>query len=523
MQDEIVRLLHSLTHHYIAASLSLARTASFDAARVLTLACIATLADAVVRRCASDHSSALSRHYSGEAQGPTRPFAIAIGPRLRALSTHMSLRAPELATARSGVLDYFDALGALVCDDHIIFDYTGSMTLGAGDARLVNQLCVDRGLAQGARGSERATLALRYLTGEERGLIDSEPALGLFRDIAFVLQLLMCSGGNVPNELWTKKDALLLWSTAAAAVPHPGIEVPTGGSYDAPRVRITAFGGRHIDCTTQAAAAAAAPTPKSNNPLKWLSSVGRKRQRVVDISSDPTVLVPAQQRAGRRVTTEEDVLHISGSLRTLPFNLYDNGDGVLFPMLSEPDVELLLQFLTAPLLRIPLAAAFFADAVRIDVLVAPDLQALLDAIFFDPGEHRGDARTKGTAHGDSLALPATIPSEDRTYLATPCGLLFQELARSPGMLLSSLRLMLAHVVQGDTGRYQPQHGETMLYVVRLVVRVEEYVLTLIRHHDWRALYAGDAQAGKLMLFTVAFGANPANDLTAPPSYITTYM
>ena len=370
MQDEIVRLLHSLTHHYIAASLSVANTAAFNAARVLTLACIATLTDAVVRRCASDHSSALSRHYSGEAEGPTRPFAIAIGPRLRALSTHMSLRAPELATARSGVLDYFDALGALVRDDHILFDYTSAMALGAGDARLVNQLCVDRGLAQGARGSERATLALRYLTGEERGLIDSEPALGLFRDIAFVLQLLMCGGGNVPKEMWSKKDALLQWSTASAAIARPGVEVATGGSYDAPRVRITAFGGRQIDCTAQAAAAAAAARePASKNPLKWLASVGRKQHRVVEISSDPTVLVPAQQRAGRRITTEEDVLHLTGSLRTLPFNVFDDGDGVLFPMLSEPDVELLLQFLTAPLLRIPLAAAFFADPVRIDVLV----------------------------------------------------------------------------------------------------------------------------------------------------------
>ena len=477
MQDEIVRLLHSITHHYVAASLALTANASFNAARILTLASIATLTDAVVRRLASDHASALSKHYSGESEGPTRPFAIAIGPRLRALSMHMTLVSPELATARSSVLDYFDSLHAKVRDDHVIFDYSNEkIELGEGDARLVNQLCIDRGLHQGQRGSERATLALRYLTGEDRSLIDSEPTFGLFRDIAFVLQLLMCGGGGVPTQRWSKKDALLMWCTASAAIPLPGSGV--SGRYENPCARVVAFGGRVITCTQQAAHDGAAES--SGSPLSWFKKKlgGRKKRRVVDISSDPTILVPGPMRENRRITTEEDVLHIKGSLRTLPFNIYDNGDGVAFPMLSEPDVELLLQFLTAPLLRIPLAAAFFADAIRINVLVSPDLQALLDAILFDPGAHRQDAK-----HA-SLHFPTQLPAEDRSYLATPCGLLFQELAKSPAMLCSSLRMMLTHMVQADTGHWRDEHGETMLYIIRLVVRVEEYVLTIIRHHDW---------------------------------------
>ena len=49
------------------------------------------------------------------------------------------------------------------------------------------------------------------------------------------------------------------------------------------------------------------------------------------------------------------------------------------------DAELLLQYLTVPYLRVPLLLRFFADRSRMKSLLAPQLQAVLDAALFEPG------------------------------------------------------------------------------------------------------------------------------------------
>lgn len=62
MQDLVSR-------HFAAASLSLKVTRSFDAVRMLTMSCLAALADVVMRVKACDTPSACSLQYSGRAQG----------------------------------------------------------------------------------------------------------------------------------------------------------------------------------------------------------------------------------------------------------------------------------------------------------------------------------------------------------------------------------------------------------------------------------------------------------------------
>ena len=53
--------------------------------------------------------------------------------------------------------------------------------------------------------------------------------------------------------------------------------------------------------------------------------------------------------------------------------------------LGQHDSELLLSYLTVPYLRIPLVVSFFASEDRIHLLQFPKLQALLDAVLFEPG------------------------------------------------------------------------------------------------------------------------------------------
>ena len=105
-QADLLRLLHLLGRHYSAASLSLRVTRSFDAARLLTLACIATVADAVLRIVAEDIPSQLSLHYSGRTPGPVHPFGFEIGTFARE-SEYLIFSSPEMHTARCQVLDYF--------------------------------------------------------------------------------------------------------------------------------------------------------------------------------------------------------------------------------------------------------------------------------------------------------------------------------------------------------------------------------------------------------------------------------
>lgn len=61
-----------MSRHFAAAALSLKVTRSFDAVRMLTMSCLAALADVVMRVKACDTPSACSMHYSGMAQGEER-------------------------------------------------------------------------------------------------------------------------------------------------------------------------------------------------------------------------------------------------------------------------------------------------------------------------------------------------------------------------------------------------------------------------------------------------------------------
>ena len=69
-QVTLLRLLTLLLQHHAVATLCLKLTRELDAARIVTAACLAAVADAVMRIRATDTPSALSEHYAGRAGGP---------------------------------------------------------------------------------------------------------------------------------------------------------------------------------------------------------------------------------------------------------------------------------------------------------------------------------------------------------------------------------------------------------------------------------------------------------------------
>lgn len=113
-------------------------------------------------------------------------------------------------------------------------------------------------------------------------------------------------------------------------------------------------------------------------------------------------------------------------------------DGALRPRES----ELLLQYLTVPYLRIPLLLRFFSQPSHVHALGSSKLQAALDAALFEPGLWQPDARK---------TPPAKIPAPTRAHLATPSGVLFNELTRSPTAVSESV-LSLVGLAVGERAR-----------------------------------------------------------------------
>lgn len=134
----------------------------------------------------------------------------------------------------------------------------------------------------------------------------------------------------------------------------------------------------------------------------------------------------------------------------------------------------MLQYLTAPYMRIPLLLNFFSVELRLKALRNRDLQEVLDAAMFEPGQWKNEIY---------LETPTQVPAPERDHLCTPVGLLFNEIITTPHVILSSIQLMLERVIDMDTGKYS-ELSDSILYVVRLAVRVEGYLLFLVRNHDF---------------------------------------
>jgi len=153
----------------------------------------------------------------------------------------------------------------------------------------------------------------------------------------------------------------------------------------------------------------------------------------------PSFAVASRFTSPQPGLTEDDILHIP--------ELYDFDKHV-----GQRDSELLLSYLTAPYLRIPLVLSFFATegmwvhsiiintttlvpasndnvvchfwnfdmADRINALKCETLRNLLNSVVFEPYRYL----PMGKAYA-----PSHVPTIDETLLSTPYGLLLNELTR----------------------------------------------------------------------------------------------
>eukprot|EP00921_Rhytidocystis_pertsovi_P014497 GHVQ01023442.1.p1 GENE.GHVQ01023442.1~~GHVQ01023442.1.p1 ORF type:complete len:995 (+),score=136.68 GHVQ01023442.1:2952-5936(+) len=288
---------------------------------------------------------------------------------------------------------------------------------------------------------------------------DLLPEFSYFRDIVFMFKALIApSAEGLPDiRRWSVKDASLQWSYASSKKTY----IVKGFRKT---LECTAF--VRDDYYEQKRKA----TGVFTRLFAWMG-VGAK-QRAPPSAADPSNLIPGQQ-----IESEDDVLHI----KKLP-----DFEG----RLSGEDCELLLQYLTAPYLRIPLILQFFSDERKLDCLLSCELRTVVSAAMFEPSLWQA---------ADNKPCPETVPPMERSYLATPAGVLFNELKHSPKILLHSLEEMLDIALDKDTGRYKGCNAQVLLYVLRLIVAVLGYLKFLLRHdrywmEGWRPDRCGGRQA-----------------------------
>jgi len=445
IQAEILRSLNLLLRHFSAAVLSISVTQTFDAARLLTIANFAAIADATLRLKVADAPSAFIQHYAGYAEGPISAFGFEIGP-FAVEAEYLRFHCPERTARLTQILDYFHSLKRTISKDHMIYRWedesAGGMSFGVGEARLIDQVCLQMGISR-----DVPEYLAKYHTGEHREFVDSYPEMRSLRDILFMFKLLMAPTSDALPELarWKPIDAALDWSVTAR-----------DGFFD---LTVSAF-GRNL-----AVQPWKEPELDEGGKLRtgWRNVFGGgffaritdRRPRCPPSGANPSNL------AGSRIDTEEDVLH----LPDVP--TFDN-------LLKQSESELLLTYLTAPMIRLPLVMKLFSDPTRVRGITHRDIQSIIDAVMFEPGPWSPPEPTN---------VPKEIPAPTRAHMATPSGLLIHELIHCPAPLVDSAEELLALSLELDTGRHDAPSAQGVLFATRMLSRMLAFVSHIIKSNS----------------------------------------
>ena len=442
IQAEILRSLNLLLRHFSAAALSISVTQTFDAARLLTVANFAAIADATLRLKVTNAPSAFTQHYAGYTEGPVEPFGFEAGP-FAVEAEYLRFHCPERTIRLTQTLDYFHSLSKTISEDHMVYRWenenAGGMSFGIGEARLIDQVCLQMGFDR-----NMPDYLAKFHSGEMREFVDMYPEMIALRDIVFMFKLLMApTSDDLPGlARWKPIDAALEWEVTKR-----------GGYFD---LSVQAFGRSLVIQPWQEPVVeeGASVSTGWRNILGggFLAKMRDRRPRCPPSGANPSNL------AGTRIDTEEDVLH----LRDVP--TFEN-------LLKPSESELLLTYLTAPMIRLPLTMKLFSDPTRVRGLTHKDIQSILDAVTFEPGPWAPPERAD---------VPKEIPAPTRAHMATPSGLLIHELINCPGPLADSAEELLALSLELDTGRHDAPSAQGVLFACRMLTRLMAFIEVIFR-------------------------------------------
>jgi len=415
LQLDVLILLQRIIEHFTASAMSIRGSKSFDATKIIVPGCIAAIADAVMRKKATDIPSEVSLHLMGFG-GRGQPYGLSTGM-FGSQSETIEVHQPELNLARTAIIDYFSDQQHFVPDHNQIFCWEKGQLPENSMSRFLSQICTELAFPQNDIAA--------YVSGEQHLIIKNYPEFECYRDIAFFFKYFMNTEAEAfpPVGNWTQKDAELNW------------KLSQNGYF------VSAFGQMEVYC-------------RPRNP------------EVLFTHRYPSVATPSFLTSPIPSKTEDDILHI----RNLP--TFDD-------VLGQRDSELLLSYLTVPYLRIPLVLTFLATEDRIHFLRSKRLQELVDAVLFEPG------RFLSLPLGGILAKepePQMVPTANPEHLATPYGMLFNELHRSPDVIITNVLKLLKLALDLDTGTvYEENAVAIILFIVRLACRIENFMDMIVRY------------------------------------------
>ena len=471
-QLNLLFLIRRLCRIYSAATACVQESRGMIAIRSTALACGACVADAICRVVAVDDPSTFALHYSGLCEGPTEPFGIDAGA-FDTLGANLPIYDPNMCSLRYQCLDYMRKL--VVNKDgtkkYTIFNFDKSMAPMRGDTVLIDQLSIQLALQRPYPKTEEAMLnhSANLISGRNGSIIEVLPEFEYFRDIVFHFKHAVSGKAQTPDvpesHTWLPSDATLHWKivrkdkddpknyySVVAFQNHPQEFVERIAQMEKMKEKKSAFAG-----------------------FLALFSGKSKIERSRLSAADPTTVVNScgekfQNKRAKPVSvmTEDDVLHLDN--KELP--TFGN-------VLTPSDSEKFIQFLTVPYIRIPLILDFFAngDPTRLAALKTKSLQIIVDAALFEPGKWKAPDFTDYVNE-----VPIIDIDRLEALLATPHGVLFNEIAKSPDVLTSCVIKILERALDMDVGRYtrKSSSGPLILYAIRLAVRLEGFMKYALR-------------------------------------------
>lgn len=112
LQVELLMTLRLLIEHFAAAAMSIQQSRPFDGVCIVVPGCIAAISDAIMRKIAINEPSEVCSHLMGRTVGGRQlghsGFGISVGS-FATQSETIEMHYPELAVARTAVIDYFQS------------------------------------------------------------------------------------------------------------------------------------------------------------------------------------------------------------------------------------------------------------------------------------------------------------------------------------------------------------------------------------------------------------------------------
>lgn len=169
VQLDVMILLQRIIEHFVAAVFSLHSTKALDALKLVIPACIAAIADVVMRKEATDIPSELCMHL--QAAPGRQGFGLSIG-HFDSQSETIEVHYPELHIARTAVLDYFSTQRSLTK----IFCWENGNQPEDTLAEFFAGLCAEVAFPQNP---------IAYLAQTNALVMKNYPEFRCYRDIAF--------------------------------------------------------------------------------------------------------------------------------------------------------------------------------------------------------------------------------------------------------------------------------------------------------------------------------------------------